>query len=34
MEYNRDRTLERIQEDDAKMAAKAKAERKKSSWLG
>jgi len=34
MEYNRDRTLQRIQQDDAKMAAKAKADRKGGSWFG
>lgn len=34
MEYKRDRTLEKIQQDDAKMVAKAKADRKKTSWLG
>ncbi|KIX06904.1 uncharacterized protein Z518_04880 [Rhinocladiella mackenziei CBS 650.93] len=34
MEYKRDQTLAKIQEDDAKMVAKAKAERKKGSWFG
>jgi hypothetical protein len=34
MEFNRDRTLQRIQEDDAKMAAKSKTDGKKGSWLG
>lgn len=34
MEYTRDRTLEKIQQDDAKMAAKAKAERRGGSWFG
>jgi len=36
MEYNRDATIKKIKEDDAEMAAKAKAERKKSGgggWL-
>jgi hypothetical protein len=34
MEYDRDRTLQRIQQDDAKMVAKAKADRKGGSWFG
>ncbi|KIW11184.1 hypothetical protein PV08_10484 [Exophiala spinifera] len=34
MEYTRDRTLEKIQQDDAKMAAKAKTERRGGSWFG
>ncbi|KAK4942502.1 hypothetical protein LTR10_017798 [Elasticomyces elasticus] len=34
MEYNRDQTLARIQQDDAKMAAKAKSDRGKGSWFG
>ncbi|KAI1612361.1 cytochrome oxidase c subunit VIb-domain-containing protein [Exophiala viscosa] len=34
MEYNRDQTLARIQQDDAKMAAKSKSERGKGSWFG
>jgi len=33
MEYQRDQTIAKIQEDDAKMAAKAKAEKPKSGWL-
>lgn len=34
MEYNRDQTIARIQQDDAKMAAKAKAERGGKGWFG
>ena len=33
MEYKRDKTIAKIQEDDAKMAAKAKAERSSKGWF-
>ena len=34
VDYNRDETIKKIQKDDAEMAAKARADRKKSgSWL-
>ena len=34
MEYKRDATIANIKEDDAKMAAKARAEKKKSGGVG
>lgn len=34
MEYNRDQTIARIQQDDAKMAAKSKADRGGKGWFG
>jgi len=34
MEYNRDATIEKIKKDDAEMAAKAKADRKKAGGGG
>jgi len=34
MEYNRDETIKKIQKDDAEMAAKAKADRRKAGGGG
>lgn len=34
MEYNRDRTIEKIKADDAQMVAKQKSEQKARGWFG